>query len=110
MPTPTSPRRTIALTLVVLLALHLVFLLNHIYTGPVPAWLAQADAGLGEHRAVLMILEALAVGVVFVDLITRFDELDRRVRPLHVLLVAACVIGWLAQVFVFFMDSALSLA
>ena len=110
MPTSPSPRRTIALTLLILLALHTVFLLNHVYSGPVPDWLAQADAGLGEHRAVLMILEALAAGVVFVDLITRFDELDKRVRPAHVLLVALAVVGWLAQVFVFFLDSALSLA
>jgi hypothetical protein len=110
MPTSPSPRRTIALTLLILVALHLVFLLNHVYTGPIPVWLSQADAGLGEHRAVLMILEALAAGVVFVDLITRFDELDKRVRPLHVLLVALAVVGWMAQVFVFFLDSALSLA
>lgn len=110
MPTSLSPRRTIALTLLILVALHLVFLLNHVYTGPIPVWLSQADAGLGEHRAVLMILEALAAGVVFVDLITRFDELDKRVRPLHVLLVALAVVGWMAQVFVFFLDSALSLA
>ena len=112
MSTPSSPaqRRTVALTLTVLLTLHGVFVANHLYSGPIPEWLRDADAGLAEQRAVLMILEAMAAGVVFVDLITRFDELDRRVRPLHVLLVAVGVIGLLAQFFVFFLDSALSLA
>ena len=51
-----------------------------------------------------------SAAVLFVDLITRFDELESRVRPLHVLLVALGIIGVLAQIFVFFLDSALSLA
>ena len=105
-----SQRRTVALTLATLLCLHGVFFLNHIVSWPLPVWLQQLDAGLGSQRAVLMILEGLAAAVVFVDLIVRFDELDRRVRPAHVLLVALGVIGVLAQLFVFFLDSALSLA
>lgn len=107
---PHSQRRTVALTLATLLCLHGVFFLNHVVSWPLPAWLQQLDAGLSSQRAVLMILEGIAAAVVFVDLITRFDELDRRVRPGHVLLVALGVIGVLAQIFVFFLDSALSLA
>ena len=107
---PASQRRTVALTLATLLGLHSVFFLNHLVTWPLPVWLQQLDAGLASQRAVLMILEGIAAAVLFVDLITRFDELESRVRPLHVLLVALGIIGVLAQIFVFFLDSALSLA
>jgi hypothetical protein len=107
---PPSQRRTVALTLATLLCLHGVFFLNHLVSWPLPVWLQQLDAGLESQRAVLMILEGIAAAVVFVDLITRFDELNRRVRPAHVLLVALGIIGVLAQIFVFFLDSALSLA
>ena len=104
-----SQRRTVAITLAILLSLHVIFALNHLVAWDIPQWLSTADAGLGQQRALLMILEGIAAAVLFVDLITRFDELDRRVRPLHVLLVALGVVGFLGQIFVFFLDSALSL-
>lgn len=104
-----SHRRTVAITLAVLLTLHAVFVLNHLVAWEVPKWLADVDAGLATQRGVLMILEGMAAAVVFVDLITRFDELDRRVRPAHVVLVALGIVGFLGQIFVFFLHSALSL-
>ena len=105
-----SPRKTVAVTLATLLALHLVFALNHLTQWDIPEWLRQLDAGLDEQRAILMILEGIAAAVVFVDLITRFDELKPKFRLVHVACVALGVIGLLAQFFVFFLDSALSLA
>jgi hypothetical protein len=109
-PTKTAPNRTIAITMLVLITLHAVFALNHVVDWNLPPWVRTIDEGLGEQRAILMILEGMAAGVLFVDLITRFDEINKRVKPFHVLGVAIGVIGLLAQIFVFFLDSALSLA
>lgn len=109
MKTESSPRRTVALTLATLLVLDLLFAINHLGNWNVPEQVRQLDAGLGEHRAVLMILEGIAAAVLFVDMVTRFDELHSKLRAAHVGLVALAVIGFLAQIFVFFLDSALSL-
>lgn len=110
MKSETSPRRTVALTLATLLTLHFVFALNHLVQWDLPEWLRQLDAGLGEQRTILMILEGIAAAVVFVDLVTRFDDLHPKLRAAHVGCVALAVIGFLAQIFVFFLDSALSMA
>jgi len=57
-------------------------------------------------RTPLMIIQFLGLGTLFVDLVVRFDKLDERFRVLHVIAVGYCIISFIFQIFVFYMDSA----
>jgi len=57
-------------------------------------------------RTPLMIIEFIAIGTLFVDLVVRFDKLKVNLQTAHVIAVGFCVVSFVFQIFVFYMDTA----
>ena len=64
-------------------------------------------AVLVDHRSGWLLAEFLGTAVLFVDLVVRFDELHPKRKPLYLLGIAGCAMGWCFQFFVHYLDSAL---
>lgn len=98
--------KMIAVTLWLMLTLNAIF----IWVEFMPTYLTHAagivDKGLESVRAPLTIVEFIAIGTLFVDLVLRFDFIKPRRRTLHVIGVGLCVAGFLFKAFIYFLHSA----
>ena len=97
-------------TFAAVLILNALFLWHQFLPSLLPNVISAIDAKLGAMRAGVVLAELFATGVLFVDMVTRFDDLPQKFRTLHVVGVAVATMGWVFQVFVYFLDSALSMA
>lgn len=100
--------RLIQLSFVLLFALNGLFLWTTF--APPSDFIIWLDDLIGAQRAAVMIVEMLGTVILFVDMVTRFDELHPKRQKGHVAAVAFFGICWIFQLFVYFLDSALSMA
>ena len=94
-------------TFAAVLILNAFFLWHQFLPSLLPNVISSIDAQLDAMRAGMVLAELFATGVLFVDMVTRFDELPQKFRALHVVGVAFAAMCWIFQVFVYFLDSAL---
>jgi hypothetical protein len=106
---PSSDRLLLHLTFAILLALHAIFLWATFLPDVLPAFIKAIDQTLDTQRPVVMIAELFGAAVLFVDMVTRFDELHPKRKVWHVVAVAFFGLDWIFQLFVYFLDSALSM-
>lgn len=104
-----SNKLLLHLTFAVLLVLHAIFLWATFLPNVLPDIIEAIDQTLDTQRPAVMILELFGAGILFVDMVTRFDELLPSRRVAHVILVAFLGIDWIFQLFVYFLHSSLSL-
>jgi uncharacterized membrane protein len=97
-------------TFAAVLVLNALFLWNQFLPSLLPHFISFIDQQLEGIRAGVVLAELFATGVLFVDMVTRFDELPQKFLVLHVVGVAIAAMCWIFQVFVYFLDSALSMA
>lgn len=98
--------KMIAVTLWLMLILNGVFLWVEFLPNQLPETANMINSGLEAIRAPLTIVEFLAIGTLFVDLILRFDFIKLHLRALHVIAVGLCVAGFLFKAFIYFLHSA----
>lgn len=83
-----------------MVSLQLVFLTE--------VYLDLSLAGIFEaYRGGWLLAQFVGTLVLFVDMVIRYDEINPRHRPWHVIGVAFCAMGWCFQFFVHYLDSAL---
>ena len=97
-------------TFAAVLILNALFLWHQFLPSLLPGVISAIDQQLESMRAGVVLAELFATGVLFVDMVTRFDELPQKFRALHVVGVGGAAMCWIFQVFVYFLDSALSMA
>ncbi len=92
------------ITLACMVSFQLFFLWNEFLETWTPSWIQSIESSMDEVRGAIMLIQVFGIGVLFVDYVTRFDDIK---RPFwHGLAVGTCMIGWLFQVFVYYLDSA----
>ena len=87
------------------MAITTLFLFSELLDNIFPTSAAIISEYFDLIRTPLMIIQFLGLGTLFVDLVVRFDKLNARFRVLHVLGVGYCIISYIFQIFVFYMDS-----
>ena len=95
----------IRVTLWTIMAITTLFLFSELLDNIFPTSAAIISEYFDLIRTPLMIIQFLGLGTLFVDLVVRFDKLNARFRVLHVLGVGYCIISYIFQIFVFYMDS-----
>ena len=94
------------LNLWLILGLNALF----VWTEFLPQYAPNASAwvynGLESIRLPLTIVELIAIGTLFVDLVVRFDKINKKFRALYVTAVGICVCGFIFKAFVYFLHSA----
>jgi len=103
---PISKTSFLQATLVGVVLLQALFLWDVIPGLWTPDVMAQILASMLPVRGAIMLVELFGIAVLFVDVVTRFDELNPKWKVLHCITVAACMIGYILQFFVYFLDSA----
>ena len=98
--------KMIATTLWLMIALNAVFVWAQFFPSIGSAFIAWLDNGLESIRVQLTIIELIAVGTLFVDLVLRYDNINAKLRKLHVAGVGICVCGFIFKAFVHFLHSA----
>ena len=96
----------IRVTLWTIMAITTFFLFSELLDNIFPIQATIISESFDLIRTPLMIIQFLGLGTLFVDLVVRFDKLDERFRVLHVIAVGYCIISFIFQIFVFYMDSA----
>ena len=96
----------IRVTLWAIMTITTLFLFSELLDNMFPAQAAIISEAFDLIRTPLMIIQFLGLGTLFVDLVVRFDRLNERFRVLHVIAVGYCIISYMFQIFVFYMDSA----
>ncbi|MDA0732624.1 MAG: hypothetical protein O2852_06490 [Bacteroidetes bacterium] len=96
----------IRVTLWAIMAITTLFLFSELLDNIFPTPAAIISESFDLIRTPLMIIQFLGLGTLFVDLVVRFDKLNARFKVLHVLAVGYCIISYIFQIFVFYMDSA----
>jgi len=92
------------ITLTTMVGFQILFFWNEFLEPWTPIWVQGIDSSMNEIRSTIMLIQAFGIAVLFVDYVTRFDEIK---HPFwQGLAVATCMIGWLSQMFVYFLDSA----
>ena len=97
--------KMIALTLWLMLGLNAVFVWSEFYPSFASDFITWLDSGLESIRIPLTIVELIAVGTLFIDLVIRFDKIKPNLRKLHVLGVGICVCGFILKSFIYFLKS-----
>tara|TARA_B100001564_G_C20583070_1_gene644131 strand:+ start:104 stop:436 length:333 start_codon:yes stop_codon:yes gene_type:complete len=98
--------RQIALVLWLMLTLNLVFIWTKFFPNIGEDFITWLDNGLESIRVPLTIVEFIAIGTLFVDLVMRYDSVSKKLRTLHVIGVGICVCGFIFKAFIFFLHSA----
>ena len=98
--------KMIALTLWLMLGLNVVFIWSEYFPDFASDFIKWLDSGLESIRIQLTILELIAVGTLFVDLVIRFDKIKSNFRTLHVIGVGICICGFIFKSFIYFLHSA----
>ena len=96
----------IALTLWLMLGLNAVFIWAEFLPFLATNFISWFDAGLESIRIPLTILELIAIGTLFIDLVVRYDSIKLKLITLHVAAVGICVCGFLFKAFIYFLHSA----
>ena len=96
----------IRVTLWAIMTITSLFLFSELLDNIFPSQAAIISGVFDVIRTPLMIIQFLGLGTLFVDLVVRFDKLNARLRALHVIAVGYCIISYIFQIFVFYMDSA----
>jgi hypothetical protein len=96
----------IRITLWAMIVINVLFLFAEFMDDMFPLVSENIVRVMGSVRAPLMIIELLAIGTLFVDLVVRFDKLKEELQIAHVVSVGFCVISFMFQIFVFYMDTA----
>ena len=96
----------IRVTLWTIMAITTFFLFSELLDNIFPNQAAVISEVFDLIRTPLMIIQLLGLGTLFVDLVVRYDKLNDRFRVLHVIAVGYCIIAYIFQIFVFYMDSA----
>ena len=89
-----------------MLGLNSLFVWTEFFPQYAPNASAWVYNGLESIRVPLTIVELIAIGTLFVDLVVRFDQINKRLRALHVTTVGICVCGFIFKAFVYFLHSA----
>ncbi len=98
--------KRIRVTLWALMTITTLFLFSELLDNTFPSQASSVSDVFNVIRTPLMIIQFLGLGTLFVDLVVRFDRLQDRFRTLHVIAVGYCVISYMFEIFVFYMDSA----
>ena len=92
------------ITLTTMVGFQILFFWNEFLEPWTPIWVQGIDSSMNEVRSTIMLIQVFGIAVLFVDYVTRFDEIK---HPFwQGLAVATCMIGWLFQMFAYFLDSA----
>ena len=94
-----TPLRLLNFIMVVLLSYNTSFFLMH-WSDQARLWKDE----LGDVQAILNILELIAVAVLFVDLVIRYDNIAPKWRIPRVALVGLCVVGFLFKLFILYLQ------
>ena len=101
-----SNNKMMTLNLWLILGLNALFVWTEFFPQYVPNASVWVYNGLESIRVPLTIVELIAIGTLFVDLVVRFDQINERLRLLHVTAVGICVCGFIFKAFVYFLHSA----
>ena len=96
----------IRITLWAMIVINALCLWAELMDGHFPISAAFISEIIDSVRAPLMIIEFLAIGTLFVDLVVRYDKIKVSLKILHVFAVGFCVSSFMFQIFVYYMDSA----
>ena len=96
----------IRVTLWAIMTIATLFLFSELLDNLFPSQATIITEAFDFTRTPLMIIQFLGLGTLFVDLVVRFDRLNEKYRVLHVIAVGYCIISYIFQIFVFYMDSA----
>tara|TARA_Y100000739_G_C20495667_1_gene412519 strand:- start:420 stop:722 length:303 start_codon:yes stop_codon:yes gene_type:complete len=96
----------IALNIWLMLGLNVVFIWAEFIPFLATDFISWFNAGLESIRVPLTIVEFIAIGTLFVDLVVRYDSIKLKLRTLHVAAVVICVCGFLFKAFIYFLHSA----
>jgi len=102
----TKEGQMIRVTLWAILTITSLFLFSEFLDKTFPSQASAVSKVFDLIRTPLMIIQFLGLGTLFVDLIVRFDRINVRLRTLHVIAVGYCIISYMFQIFVLYMDSA----
>ena len=97
----------IRVTLWAIMSITTLFLFSELLDNLFPTPAAIISESFDLIRTPLMIIQFLGLGTLFIDLVVRFDKLNARFKVLHVLAVGYCIISYIFQIFVFYMNSLL---
>ena len=92
------------MTLACMVSFQFFFFWNEFLEDWTPIWVQAIEASMDDVRGAIMLIQLFGIAVLFIDYVTRFDEIKRQFW--QGLAVGTCMIGWLFQVFVYFLDSA----
>lgn len=92
------------MTLACMVGFQIFFFWNEFLTDWTPMWIQAIEASMDDVRGAIMLIQLFGIAVLFIDYVTRFDEIKRQFW--QGLAVGTCMIGWLFQMFVYFLDSA----
>ena len=98
--------KMIALTLWIILGLNVIFVWSEFLPFLATELISWINEGLSLIRVQLTIIELIAVGTLFVDLVVRYDNIKLNLRALHVISVGICVCGFIFKAFIHFLHSA----
>jgi len=87
-----------------MVSFQLFFFWNEFLTDWTPMWVQAIETSMDDVRGAIMLIQLFGIAVLFIDYVTRFDEIKRQFW--QGLAVGTCMIGWLFQIFVYFLDSA----
>ena len=88
-----------------MLGLNALFVWTEFLPQHAPIASAWVYNGLESIRVPLTIVEFIAIGTLFIDLVVRFDQINERHRVLHLIAVGICVFGFIFKAFVYFLHS-----
>ena len=69
-------------------------------------WIQAIETSMDDVRGAIMLIQLFGIAVLFIDYVTRFDEIKRQFW--QGLAVGTCMIGWLFQIFVYFLTVPIS--
>ena len=96
----------IRITLWAMIVINTMCLWSEFMDGLFPISAAFISEVIDSVKAPLMIIEFLAIGTLFVDLVVRYDKIKESLKIMHVFAVGFCVSSFMFQIFVYYMDSA----
>ena len=82
---------------------QIFFFCNEFLGAWMPFWFHAIESSMDAVRGGIMLTQAFGIAVVFIDYVTRFDDIK---HPwLRGFAVGLCMIGWLFQLFIYFLQS-----
>lgn len=97
----------LAVVMIVILVIDVLFLIAKALPNEAPSFVMSFYQEYLNNKIFFIILEFLGMLSLLVDLIGRYEQIQRKVRVLRLIGTALVCIFFLAKVFVLFIDSAL---